>query len=82
MVWTFSFSLVAAGSAIGLVVAAVICGFVSEFFEQATGIALDASIGQTEFALAASIAGLGALAALAPAAFLYRRPVVDALRGG
>jgi putative ABC transport system permease protein len=82
VVWTFSFALVAAGSVIGLVVAAMICGLVSELFERSTGIALDASIGRTEFVLAASISALGAIAALAPAAVLYRRPAVEALRGG
>jgi putative ABC transport system permease protein len=82
VVWSFSFTLIAAGCLIGLGVAAVICGLVSEFFEQATGIALDAAVGRTELALAASIAGLGALAALTPAVLLYRRPVVEALRGG
>ena len=82
VVWTFSFTLVAAGSVIGLVVAAIICGLVSGFFERATGIALDSPIGRTEFVLAASISALGALAAVAPAALLYRGPVVEALRGG
>lgn len=81
VIWSFSFGLVAAGSLIGLGVAAALCGSVSEFFEQATGITLEARIGQPEYLLAAAIACIGGLSALAPAALLYRQPVVEALRG-
>jgi putative ABC transport system permease protein len=81
VVWSFSFVLIAAGSLIGLAVAAALCGIVSTIFEQASGIALEATIGPTEFSLAATIAALGALSALVPAALLYRQPVAAALRG-
>jgi putative ABC transport system permease protein len=81
VVWCFSFGLIALGSALGLAVAAGMSGLVSAVFEQASGIALDAQIGTTELALALSIAALGGLAALAPAALLYRQPVAAALRG-
>jgi hypothetical protein len=46
-----------------------------------SGITLEATIGGTEFLLAAKIAALGALSALVPAALLYRQPVAAALRG-
>ena len=80
LVWSFSFGLIAAGSVLGLLVATALSGIVSGVFEAASGIALDAQIGRTELALAATIAAAGALSALIPAALLYRQPVVDALR--
>jgi putative ABC transport system permease protein len=79
--WTFSFSLIAIGSLLGLAVAAVFVGAVSGLFSQASGIAMQASIGEPEIWLAVALAAVGAVLALVPAALLYRRPVVEALRG-
>ena len=78
--WTFSFVLIALGGLLGLGVAAALTGVVSDIFEKASGIALDASIGWGEVALAGAIALLGAFLAIIPAALLYRQPVVSALR--
>jgi putative ABC transport system permease protein len=79
--WTFSFSLIAVGSVLGLAVAAVFVGVVSGIFSQASGIAMGASIAEPEIWLAVALAAVGAVLALVPAALLYRRPVVEALRG-
>ena len=57
-------------------------GAVSGILSNASGIALSASIGGTEALLALGLAAIGAVLALVPAALLYRRPVVEALRGG
>jgi putative ABC transport system permease protein len=78
--WTFSFSLIAIGSLLGLAVAAVFVGVVSGIFSQASGIAMEANIGEPEIWLAVTLAAVGAVLALVPAALLYRRPVVEALR--
>jgi putative ABC transport system permease protein len=79
--WTFSFSLIAIGSALGLAVAAAFVGVVSGIFSAASGIAMQTSIGGPEIGLALALAAVGAVLALVPAALLYRRPVVEALRG-
>lgn len=78
--WTFSFGLIAIGSLAGLVVAAALSVAVSNLFASATGIAMASGIGWSEVWLAAALAGTGAILALLPAALLYRRPVVEALR--
>ena len=80
--WTFGFGLIAAGAGLGLAVAAALSGTVSAWLAAASGIALSSSIGWTEVTLALGLAAAGALLALLPAALLYRRPVVEALRGG
>jgi putative ABC transport system permease protein len=79
--WTFSFSLIAVGSLLGLAVAAAFVGVVSGIFSQASGIAMQGSVGGPEIGLALSLAAIGAVLSLVPAALLYRRPVVEALRG-
>lgn len=78
--WSFSFSLIALGSFLGLGVAAAMAGTLSWIFSDATGIAMAASIGSSEIWLALALTAAGALLALVPAALLYRRPVVEALR--
>lgn len=78
--WSFSFGLIAAGSLLGLAVAAAFVGVVSGLFSRASGIAMTTTIGWPEFWLALSLAAVGAVLALLPAALLYRRPVVEALR--
>ena len=42
---------------------------------------MQASIAEPEIWLAVALAAVGAVLALVPAALLYRRPVVEALRG-
>ncbi|MGD9739543.1 MAG: FtsX-like permease family protein [Bauldia sp.] len=79
--WTFGFGLIALGSFIGLGVAALLTGVVSSILSRASGIALSASVGSTEIWLAVILTAAGAILALLPAALLYRRPVVEALRG-
>ena len=79
--WTFSFGLIALGSVLGLAVAAALVGVVSGMFSEASGIALTASIGWPEIWLALALTAIGAVLAILPAALLYRRPVVEALRG-
>ncbi|MCW5714835.1 MAG: FtsX-like permease family protein [Bauldia sp.] len=78
--WSFGFGLIALGSVLGLAVAAALSGTVSSLLSEASGIALSSSIGWTEVSLALALAAAGALLALLPAALLYRRPVVEALR--
>jgi putative ABC transport system permease protein len=78
--WTFSFGLIAIGSLLGLAVAAALVGVVSGIFSEASGIAMTASIGWTEIGLALTLTAVGAVLAILPAALLYRRPVVEALR--
>jgi putative ABC transport system permease protein len=78
--WSFSFILIAAGSLLGLGVAALLSGVLSEIFENAIGVALQSGLGWTEINLAASVVAVGALLAAAPAALIYRQPVAEALR--
>lgn len=78
--WTFSFALIALGSLVGLGVAAALVGTVSGMFSAASGIAMTTSIGWPEIWLALALTAIGALLAILPAALLYRRPVVEALR--
>src|SRR5690606_9165937 len=80
--WTFSFGLIAVGSLLGLGVAAALIGIVSGIFSEASGIAMSTGIGWPEVGLALALTGIGAVLALLPAALLYRRPVVEALRSG
>jgi len=79
--WTFSFGLIAAGSLLGLGVAAVMVGIVSGIFSDVSGIAMSTGIGGQEILLALILTAIGAVLSLLPAALLYRRPVVEALRG-
>jgi len=79
--WTFSFGLIGLGSLLGLGAAAAMTGTISAILSTASGIALSASIGTSEALLALALAVIGAVLALVPAALLYRRPVVEALRG-
>ena len=65
---------------VGLAVAAALVGVVSGIFSRASGIAMTASIGWTEIGLALTLAAVGAVLSILPAALLYRRPVVEALR--
>lgn len=78
--WSFSFGLIAAGSLLGLAVAAAFVGAVSGMFSRASGIAMTTAIGWPEFGLALTLTAVGAVLAILPAALLYRRPVVEALR--
>lgn len=79
--WTFSFALIALGSLIGLGVGAALVGIVSGVFSDVTGISMSTGIGGPELAVAVALTSVGAVLALLPAALLYRRPVVEALRG-
>ena len=79
--WCFAFALIVAGSALGLAVAAGLTGIVSAVFESASGIALSGGIGLIEVGLAGVVSVIGALLAIAPAALVYREPVVATLRG-
>lgn len=78
--WTFSFGLIAVGSLLGLAVAGAMVGVVSGIFSRASGIAMTTSIGWPEIWLALTLTAVGAILAILPAALLYRRPVVEALR--
>jgi putative ABC transport system permease protein len=78
--WTFAFSVIFLGSVLGLGVAMALVGAVSGIFGQATGIAMSAGIGSPEILLALALTAIGAILAILPAALLYRRSVVDALR--
>jgi putative ABC transport system permease protein len=79
-IWSYVTAIVASGAAIGLLLGHGLTSVVSVAFADASGIALDASLQAPEFQLAAAIVLIGAMIATLPAALLYSRPVVDALR--
>ncbi|WP_442581896.1 FtsX-like permease family protein [Mesorhizobium sp. ASY16-5R] len=80
-VWLYVAGLIAAGALIGLPLGWAFAGFVSRLVSAETGMAMHATLGLTELALVGALLGLGLLLALIPAALIYRRPVVEALRG-
>lgn len=79
-IWSYVTAIVASGAAIGLLLGFGLTRIVSVAFTNASGIALNASLQAPEFQLAAAIVLIGATVATLPAALLYSRPVVDALR--
>ncbi len=79
-VWLYVTSLIAAGALIGLPLGWGFTAIVSRLVSAETGMAMQARLGVTEFALVGILLGCGLLLALVPAALIYRRPVVDALR--
>lgn len=78
--WSFSFALILTGSLLGLAVALGLTGAASEVLEAQSGLELAASIGPSEFGLALAVSVAGAILAVAPAALIYRDPVVVTLR--
>ncbi len=81
--WCFSFVLILSGSLLGLAVAFGLTGVASKVLEAQSGLELAASIGLPEVGLALLVSLVGAVLALAPAALIYRDPVVvDAARRG
>ena len=56
-------------------------GVASEVLEAQSGLELAASIGLSEVGLALIVSLVGAVLAVAPAALIYRDPVVVTLRG-
>ncbi|MFI0843879.1 FtsX-like permease family protein [Mesorhizobium sp. IMUNJ 23232] len=80
-VWLYVAGLIAAGALIGLPLGWAFAGLVTRLVSNETGMAMRATLGLTELALVGALLGLGLLLALIPAAMIYRRPVVEALRG-
>lgn len=80
-VWLYVAALIGAGALIGLPLGWGVAAIVSAIIGEATGVSMVATIGQTELALVGALLGLGMLLALVPAALVYRRPVVEGLRG-
>lgn len=79
-VWLYVTVLIGAGALIGLPLGWAGAAIVSRLVAAQTGVAMTATIGGTEFTLVAILLGVGMLLALVPAALVYRRPVVEALR--
>lgn len=80
-VWLYVVVLVAAGALVGLPLGWAAAAIVSHLVANETGVAMQATIGAGELKLVGALLGLGVLLALLPAAMIYRRPVVEALRG-
>jgi putative ABC transport system permease protein len=79
-VWIYVASLIAAGALIGLPLGWVMARVVSAIVSAETGMAMRATLGFTEFVQVGLLLVLGMLLGLIPAALIYRRPVVEALR--
>jgi putative ABC transport system permease protein len=80
VVWLYVGALIAGGIAIGVPLGWLAAGIVSTLIAGETGVAMTASIGANEFALAGTLMALGLLLAIVPALLTYRKPVADALR--
>jgi putative ABC transport system permease protein len=80
-VWLYVAGLIAAGALVGLPLGWAFAGIVTRLVSAETGMAMQATLGLTELVLVAALLVLGLLLALIPAAMIYRRPVVEALRG-
>jgi putative ABC transport system permease protein len=80
VVWTGITLMVTAGAILGLGLGYAVAHMLSLVITERTGVAVSATIGRPELLLAATLVGLGGLAALVPAALVHRRPVVDLLR--
>ncbi|MEP9389353.1 ABC transporter permease [Mesorhizobium sp. KR9-304] len=81
VVWTGITAMVAAGAILGLGLGYAVAQVLSAAISQQSGIAISASIGRSELILAGVLVLLGGLVALAPAALVHNRSVVDVLRG-
>ncbi len=79
-VWTYVTLLIATGALAGLVLGWGVAGIISHFLAQASGVAMRATVGGTEFRLVGALLIVGAFLAAVPATLIYRRPVIDALR--
>lgn len=79
-VWIYVTALVLSGAALGLGLGWGVAAMLSDILGRATGVAMRAAIGGRELTLVGALVGLGLLLALIPAALIYRRPVVEALR--
>lgn len=80
-VWLYVALLIGAGALIGLPLGWAFAAVVSSLVAEATGVSMAATIGPTELFWVAILLGLGMLLALIPAVLVYRRPVVEGLRG-
>lgn len=80
-VWLYVTSLIAVGALIGLPLGWGLAVIVSRLVSAETGMAMQARLGFTEFAMVGALLVCGLVLALVPAALIYRRPVVEALRG-
>ncbi|RCK51648.1 hypothetical protein TH25_08105 [Thalassospira profundimaris] len=80
-IWLYVATLVVFGAAIGLGLGWAVAQAVSQAFTAETGMAMRATIAAPELTLAAGFILIGFALALVPAFMLYRKPVVDALRG-
>lgn len=80
-VWLYVAVLVGAGTLIGLPLGWIAAAVVSRIISAETGVAMSATVGAVELAWVAGLVALGMLLALVPALLIYRRPVVEALRG-
>ena len=80
-IWLYVAILVVFGAAIGLALGWGVAQAVSQVFTAETGMSMTATIGRPELGLAAGFVIIGFALALVPAFMLYRKPVVEALRG-
>jgi len=80
-VWLYVAVLIGAGALIGLPLGWAVAALLSRFIASQTGVAMTVTIGGTELAWVGALLLLGMLLALVPALLIYRRPVVEGLRG-
>ena len=80
-IWSYVSILVISGAIVGLGLGWMVAQSVSQVFTAETGMAMSASRGASELALAGGFVLVGLVLATLPAFLLYRRPVVAALRG-
>jgi putative ABC transport system permease protein len=80
VVWSYVAILIVSGAALGLLLGWALAGLVSHLLAASSGIAMQATIGATELAFAGGLLIIGMALAVLPAALIYRRPVIDALR--
>jgi putative ABC transport system permease protein len=79
-VWLFATAIVLSGVLLGIAAGFGVAAFASGLIARMTGVALTASLGPDELALAASGATIGVVLATVPAVLLYRRSVAAFLR--
>lgn len=80
-VWLYVAVLIGSGALIGLPLGWAAAAVVSQLVTARTGVAMVASVGWTELGWVAALLVVGMLLALFPALLIYRRPVVEGLRG-
>lgn len=80
-IWIYVAALVVTGAVLGLALGWGVAAVVSDLIARSTGVAMQARIGLRELQLVGLLVLLGLALATVPAFLVYRRPVVEGLRG-